>query len=55
MNSFRLEADLLDDDGELFIYNAKDVRDNIRSIEEDDDGLVEKEREDAEGVDGKGG
>ena len=55
LNHFRLEADLLDDDGELFIYNAKDVRDNIRSIEEDDDGLVEKEREDAEGVDGKGG
>ena len=50
LNHFRLEADLLDDDGELFIYNAKDVRDNIRSIEEDDDGLVEKEREDAEGV-----
>ena len=55
LNHFRLEADLLDDDGELFIYNAKDVRDNIRSIEEDDDGLVEKEREDAEGGDGEGG
>ena len=55
LNHLRLQADLLDDDGELFIYNAKDVRDNIRSIEEDDDGLVEKEREDAEGIDGEWG